>query len=234
VLYQRNEHTWALIESLHTRDYAQDWYAPGGLAAVRSIAPHPANDRGLYLDIHVGGIMRTLDGGETWTPTNNGLELDVHEVATHAMNQHAVYTATADGFYFSPDEGDTCLRLNAGLDNLYTRGIAIHPQDPDILLISGSPTNPGGWRAHGKRFALYRSENGGHAWKKITTGLPAECLEEIDTFCVVFSKAHANHAYCGSRDGILYKSTDAGISWRTVAEEIPNIFSIKAGEYHLR
>ena len=74
---------------------------------MRSVAPHPTNDRGLYLDIHVGGIMRTLDGGETWTRTTHGLELDVHEVATHAVNPHAVYTATADGFYISPDEGHT-------------------------------------------------------------------------------------------------------------------------------
>ena len=158
-----------------------------GLAAVRSVAAHPTNEGGLYLDIHVGGIMRTLDGGETWTATNDGLELDVHEVATHAMNPDAVYAATADGFYYSPDEGNNWERRNAGLDNLYTRAIAIHPQNPDIMLISGSPTNPGGWRTHGKRFALYRSEDFGGTWMKITAGLPAECPDEIDTFCIIFS-----------------------------------------------
>ena len=229
VLYQRDQDTWWMMEPLHAREYAKDWYAPGGLAAVRSMAAHPTNEGGLYLDIHVGGIMRTLDGGETWTPTNDGLELDVHEVATHAMNPDAVYAATADGFYYSPDEGDNWERRNAGLENLYTRGIAIHPQTPDIMLISGSPTNPGGWRTHGKRFALYRSEDGGGTWMKITAGLPAECPDEIDTFCIIFSTAHADHAYCGRRDGILHKSTDAGASWTKAAEDLPNIYSVKAG-----
>ncbi len=66
------------------------------------------------------------------------------------------------------------------------------------MLISGSPTNPGGWRTHGKRFALYRSEDGGGTWMKITAGLPAECPDEIDTFCIIFSTAHAAHAIAGA------------------------------------
>ncbi|MDP7235538.1 MAG: hypothetical protein QGI34_02240 [Candidatus Latescibacteria bacterium] len=109
-------------------------------------------------------------------------------------------------------------------------GIAIHPQNPDIMLISGSPTNPGGWRTHGKRFALYRSEDFGGTWMKITAGLPAECPDEIDTFCIIFSTAHADHAYCGRRDSILHKSTDARASWTKVAENLPNIYSAKAGQ----
>lgn len=223
VLYRRDGDAWRVVEPLHERDYVRHWSAPGGLAAVRSLAPHPGNDAGLYLDIHVGGIMRTLDGGATWSPASEGLEMDVHQVATHPKRPEAVYAATADGFYYSPDEGDTWERRNHGLDNLYTRGIAIHPEHPDLILLSGSPTPPPGWRRHGKRFAVYRTDNAGRRWHRITHGLP----EEIDTFCLAFSRTHPDHAYAGRRDGVLHRSRDAGATWETATEGAPGIYAVK-------
>lgn len=225
----RETRTWQVVEALHEREEAEDWYAPGGPPAVRSMAAHPGNPQGLYLDIHVGGIMRTLDGGATWTPVNDGLELDVHQVATHPRRPEAIYTATADGFYFSPDEGVTWERRNQGLEHLYTRGIAIHPDAPDVLLISGSPTSPGGWGRRGKRFALFRSENGGQQWHRMTKGMPNECPEEIDTFCLAFSRMRPDEALCGRRDGVLHLSRDAGATWETVTEALPPVYAIWAG-----
>jgi hypothetical protein len=38
-------------------------------------------DDDLYANVHVGGILRTADGGETWTPTID-IDADVHHVTT--------------------------------------------------------------------------------------------------------------------------------------------------------
>ncbi len=223
-LYQRDSinGTWELVTDLNTLDVAKSWYTPwGGPAAVRSIAP--ANGNGLYLDIHVGGILRTLDHGKTWHPTNEGLHLDVHEVATCPKRENAVYAATAGGFYLSEDQGESWGVRNEGLMNRYTRGIAVHPNQPQTILISGSPTSPGGWRTHGKRFSLFRTTDDGAHWEKVTDGFPESSNSEIDTHGIAFSHEAADEVLCGLRSGELYASDDAGASWSLVSDNLPSI-----------
>jgi hypothetical protein len=221
-----NEH-WELVIDLSTLDIAKTWYTPwGGPPAVRSVAP--ANREGLYLNIHVGGILRTLNRGTTWQPANEGLDLDVHEVATCHKRENTVYAATADGFYLSEDSGESWKARNDGLENRYARGIAIHPDQPETILISGSPTSPGRWRTHGKRFSLFRTTDDGKHWKKVTHGLPEESDSEIDTHGITFSRVIADQVLCGLRSGELYASSDAGVSWSTVSDNLPSIRSLCA------
>jgi hypothetical protein len=225
--YNRVDSDWELVTDLSTLEVANEWYTPwGGPPAVRSIAP--ANGDGLYLDIHVGGILRTLDRGKTWQPINKGLHLDVHEVATCPGRENAVYAATAGGFYLSEDQGESWEIRNEGLPNRYTRGIAIHPEQPEIILISGSPTSPGGWRTYGKRFSLFRTANDGKQWKKVSNGFPESSDSEIDTHGIVFSRQVADHVLCSLRSGALYASGDTGASWSMVSDKLPPIHSLCA------
>ncbi|MCZ6679408.1 MAG: sialidase family protein [Candidatus Poribacteria bacterium] len=220
--YSGVDEDWELVSDLSALDVAKEWYTPwGGPPAVRSIAP--ANGDGLYLDIHVGGILRTLDRGKTWQPTNRGLHLDVHEVATCPKRENAVYAATAGGFYLSEDRGESWKIRNEGLPNHYTRGIAIHADQPQTILISGSPTSPGGWRTHGKRFSLFRTTDDGAHWEKVTNGFPESSDSEIDTHGIAFSREATDQVLCGLGSGELYASDDAGASWSTVAGDLPPI-----------
>ena len=221
-----NEH-WDLAIDLSMLDIAKTWYTPwGGPPAVRSITL--AYREGLFLNIHVGGILRTLNRGTTWQPTNEGLHLDVHEVATCRKRENAVYAATAGGFYLSEDAGESWKVRNDGLANWYTRGIAIHPDQPETILISGSPTSPGGWRTHGKRFSLFRTTDDGKHWTKVTHGLPEESDSEIDTHGIAFSREISTQVLCGLRSGELYVSGDAGVSWSSVSNNLPSIHSLCA------
>ena len=205
------------MEALDESPLAEHFYTPwGGPAAVRTMVATSAQQ--IYLDIHVGGIVRTCDGGASWEAVNEGLELDVHEVAVHASKPERVYTATADGFYLSEDEGATWQRRNEGVTNLYCRGIAIHPRNSDLILMSGSPTGPGPWRQRGPRFALFRSEDAGGSWERITHGLPQPSPAVIDTRCLAFSSEQPDVVACGLRSGEFYLSEDAGVSWRKAAQ----------------
>jgi hypothetical protein len=71
--------TLARIESFEELDgrdgWTQPWGAPGDL---RSFASDGAQT--VFANVHVGGVLRTQDGGETWVQTIDP-HVDVHEVA---------------------------------------------------------------------------------------------------------------------------------------------------------
>ena len=221
-LYRLQNGDSHLVTDLTSLEGAEHWYTPyGAPPAVRSIAP--AGKVGLYLNIHVGGVLRTLDKGRTWTATNNGLDLDVHQVYSSPANPSVVYAATATGFALSENQGDSWMFRNAGLKNLYTRGIAVNPEKPEEILVSGSTFMPDDWETRGKSFSLFRSTDKGEHWERVVSGFPEAVESEIDTGCIVFSLISSDLVLCGVRSGQLYGGRDSGLSWEVIATELPQI-----------
>lgn len=231
-IYERgqNGNHWFLVCDLTRLSFAKEWYTPwGGTPAVRSMAPKPDAPGNFYANIHVGGIIKTSDGGHTWEQINNGLELDVHQVATNISAPNRVYAATANGFYLSENQGNTWIKRNCGLHNLYTRGIAIHANNPDIILLSGSPTSPPGWRGeNGAQFSLFYTCNGGLNWEQINDGFGTSIPDVIDTNCIAFSMTNKDAAMFSLHSGVIFASDNYKKSWRQVAHDLPTINSIYA------
>src|SRR5262245_57030150 len=76
------------VESFETVEGRAEWYTPwGDPADVRSIAV--AVDGTLHVNVHVGGVVRSRDGGRTWTPTVD-IEADVHQVLAHPTRPEIV------------------------------------------------------------------------------------------------------------------------------------------------
>ncbi len=182
------------------------WYTPWGAPAdVRSLAAAP--DGTLYANVHVGGVLRSLDGGATWAPTLD-LELDVHQVVV--APDGTVVAACARGLAVSTDAGDTWSVVADGLAATYARAVAVAG---DTVLLSVS-TGPEGHRA-----AVYRRPlHGGGPFRRTAIGLPGTFPGNVDTFCLV---ADGDLAALGTFAGRVYLSADAGGSWATVAAGPP-------------
>src|SRR5215813_10048970 len=84
------------IPSFDEAEGRSEWYTPWGAPAdVRSIS---AGGRGsLYVNVHVGGVLRSTDGGEGWRPTLD-IEQDVHQVLSPSNHDGVVLVAAAEGF----------------------------------------------------------------------------------------------------------------------------------------
>src|SRR6266545_3533389 len=68
-----------LVAAFDRAEGRSRWYTPwGGPPDTRSISEW---DEAVYVNVHVGGILRTEDRGETWTPTID-IDADVHQVTT--------------------------------------------------------------------------------------------------------------------------------------------------------
>lgn len=123
------------------------WYTPwGGPPEVRSWSV--ARDTGaLYVNVHVGGILRSTDGGQSWDPTLD-LDHDVHEVV--AIGGGVVLAACGDGgLAVSGDGGSTWRFVVEGLRATYCRAVAVS-DDGSTVLLSAS-RGPGGQES-----AVYR------------------------------------------------------------------------------
>ena len=184
----------------------EQWYTPWGAPAdVRTLAAAP--DGTLYVNVHVGGILRSTDGGETWEPTLD-IDLDVHQVVV--APDGTVLAATAEGLALSTDAGHTWTVVADGLPATYARAVAVAG---DTVLMSAS-TGPDGARA-----ALYRRPlKGDEPFRRSSIGLPGTFPGNIDTFCLV---ADGHRAALGTFAGRVYASDDAGASWSTVAAGPP-------------
>ena len=192
------------IEFLEAFDRAPDrdhWYTPwGGPPDTRTISEDREQ---VYVNVHVGGILRSRDEGATWTPTID-IHADIHQVATGGGR---VYAAGAYGLSVSQDGGDSWRLRAEGLHAAYCRAVAVCGHR---LLLTAS-TGPSGGKA-----ALYSSNLDGERFERCRAGLPEWFGGNIDSLCLD-ALPEGELAAFGSDAGELYSSTDQGRSWTRVA-----------------
>ena len=192
------------------------WHTPwGDPAAVRSIAFDRAG--AVYVNVHVGGVVRSRDEGHTWTPTLD-IEVDVHQVLAHPERPGVVLTAAAAGFGASRDGGDSWDFTAAGMHAHYLRAVAVAG---DTVLVTAS-TGPGG-----RRSAVYRRPLDAAApFERCAAGLPTWFSDNIDTGCLV---ASGPTVVFGTADGRVFRSADAGATWDLAAKGLPEVHCVLAG-----
>ncbi len=189
------------FESIEERD---EWYTPwGDPPDVRSLAISPSGI--LYVNIHVGGILRSEDGGKTWQPTID-FHADVHEVCTVPGRPDWVLAATAQGLAISEAKGDTWRFDNENLHGAYARAVGVCGE---IILMTAS-TGP-----HTDKAAIYRRRLGQPGgFEKCQQGLPEWFPNNINTGTLATA---GDFAVFGSHAGKIFRSTDAGQSWEAMA-----------------
>jgi hypothetical protein len=200
------------VESFDDVEGRDDWYTPwGGPPDVRSITT--AADGTMFVNVHVGGIVRSSDGGGSWAPTID-IHADVHEVITCPGDPRHVLAATAHGLAESADAGRTWRYGTSGMHASYCRAVALAG---DTVLVSCS-TGPGDGRA-----ALYarRMPADPHApFERCRDGLPEWFAGNLDTACVRAAGATVAIATAG---GDVYGSEDAGVTWERIAQGMPPV-----------
>lgn len=107
------------------------WYAGSAIVDGRRMGP-PLGIRSmsgtsdgatLLVNVHVGGIPRSTDGGVTWHPTID-IDADVHEVRVHPSRPDIVIAAAAVGLCSSRDGGATWRIEHEGLHARYCSAVA--------------------------------------------------------------------------------------------------------------
>ncbi|MGH9015647.1 MAG: WD40/YVTN/BNR-like repeat-containing protein [Acidimicrobiia bacterium] len=196
------------VPSFDTVDGRQQWHAVGSSKPyVRSITA--TADGVLLANVHVGGIPRSTDGGQTWHPTID-VDADVHQVRAHPERPELVLAAAAVGLCVSRDGGVTWTVQTEGLHATYCRAVAVAG---DAMLVSAS-TGP-----FTDRGAIYRrSLDGDGPFERVSDWLDGN----VDSGRLV---AFSDQVAFGDPDGRLHFSDDYGATW-TVRDDVPPVTAL--------
>ena len=192
-----------------------------------------------YMGVCGGGVWKTTDAGNTWQNISDGFfktgsvgavavsESDPNVVFA-GMGEHAVrgvMSSYGDGVYKSTDAGKTWKKT--GLDGARQIAfICIHPTDPDIVYVAAQGALYGPSEERG----VYKSVDGGATWKKILyvdehTGC-ADLSMDMTNPRILYAAMweHQRTPWeikSGGKGSGLYKSTDAGETWKKIEKGLP-------------
>ncbi|MFC5864877.1 glycoside hydrolase [Acidicapsa dinghuensis] len=178
-------------------------------------------------DLSTGdGVYKSTDGGETWEHLGLREGQQIGEIAVDPTNADRVFVAVTGhpygpnnerGLYRSTDGGKNFKRVLFVNDETGASEVAIDPKNPNIVFAGMWQRREGPWENgawSGADGGLFRSDNGGDTWTKLTGhGLP----ENIVQVNITISPTDSQRIYTAiaSQDGKvgLYRSDDGGANW---------------------
>lgn len=127
------------------------------------------------------GVYRSTDGGMSWT--HMGLEDSqaIGRIVIHPGDPQTVYVAALGhiwganeerGLYRTRDGGETWERIHFVSDSAGFVDVAMHPDDPDVMLASSWERVRGPWflQSGGPGSALWKTTDGGDTWTEVEGG----------------------------------------------------------------
>jgi photosystem II stability/assembly factor-like uncharacterized protein len=204
---------------------------------ISDLAVDAADPSHYFVAVASGGVWKTTNGGTTYTPVfDKEGAYSIGCVAIDPTNPNTVWVGTGennsqrsvswgDGVYRSDDGGKNW--TNVGLKHSEHIGkILIDPRDPRVVYVAaqGPLWGPGGDRG------LYKTTDGGKTWTAVLT-----ISENTGVTDVAFDPRNPDLLYAasyqrrrhvwtlidGGPESAIYKSTDAGKTWRKLERGLP-------------
>lgn len=167
------------------------------------------SDPNLVLLSKGSNLLRTSDGGVTWTQIRSFAGLDVNEVRFNPSNSDIIYVATSDGVYRSINAGTNWTKVLTA--NAFD--IEFNPNDASTVYVADQETAS-------KNLQFHKSTDSGATFTVVTAGLNGFVCAGAR---MAASRSNASVLYIVSLNGTvggqpyLFKSTDGGVSWNSVA-----------------
>jgi len=205
-------------------------YRGGRSAAVAGI---PSQRDTYYFGATGGGVWKTVDGGSSWSNVSDGFfGGSVGAVAVSEWDPNVVYVglgektvrgnvSPGDGMWKSTDAGETWVRIGLR-DSQHIARVRVHPRDPELVYaaVLGHLFGPSEQRG------IYRSKDGGASWERILfvnadSGAVDLAIDPTNPRILYASFWRVRRTpyslESGGEGSGLYKSTDGGDSWQSLA-----------------
>ncbi len=172
------------------------------------------------------GIYKSTDAGQTWEHMGLDYSAYIGRIVVDHSNSNNVFAA-ACGTLFSPDEHRGVYRSRDGghtwekvlflTDSTSAIDLVQHPQDPNVLFATMWERIRGlNYRtSFGMSSGVYKTEDGGDTWVKITNGLPTGY--NVGRIGIDISRTNPNVMYAfydmDYYEVRVYRSDNGGTSW---------------------
>ena len=209
-------------------------YLEVGIGRINCIAFHPTDPSTYFVGVAQGGVWKTTNNGQSWTPLTDNLPiLRISDIAIDPVNPNTMYIAVGDfeyigvglnlngrkrnthyglGIYKTTDGGQTwnptglAFQLTGGDGSLMRRTI-INPNNTNQLLACGAS-------------GMYSSNDGGNTWVQQMDSLFWDLVQDPQNPNVLYAAGgwveNANDGYVA-----IYKTTNFGSSWTMLNTGIP-------------
>lgn len=204
---------------------------------VADIATDEKNPYTFYVALATGGLLKTTNNGQSWAAAfDKEAVASVGAVAVAPSDSKIVWLGTGeangrnssswgDGVYKSTDSGATW--KNMGLKDTQEIGrIVIDASNPDIVYVAAAGHL---WGANKER-GIYKTVDGGKTWQPslvvnenvgaidVALGAPGSNI----VYAVLYERRRTPWGFSGINPGsALYKSADAGKTWKKMTNGLP-------------
>lgn len=156
------------------------------------------------------GVWTSTDSGAHWRQARMEVpfeaqpgEIQIRALAAAPSNASLLFAGSEAGIYRSDDAGGYWDHLESPVDGSQVWSIAVHPLDPDIILVGAKPPS------------LYRTRDGGFTWDELPLHASQKCFAGPPKITsIVFDPRDTETIWLSVEIDGVYRSRDGGDSWQ--------------------
>ena len=179
-------------------DTGKTWNSLGPSYSILSVY---AIDSTIFACIHGGGLFRSENNGQSWTPINENY------FYSYMLHENEIFGGTFSGIFVSIDNGFTWDLT--GLTNKIITSLSKN----DNYIFAANYT-----------YGIYRSDDFGGSWSESNHGLNLNLFHPYSVF------AKDSLIFIGLTSNKIYLSTDNGLNWNDFSDGIninENTYNVK-------
>lgn len=241
--------SWAPFSCVNDDPQYREWMGsekdgtPDG-PKMHSIIVDPRDPQHLYFAMSSGGVHESRDGGASFIPLVDGMEVvdgfsakvitfhDPHCVKLCPSNPDRLYQQNHCGIYRLDRPSTRWIRIGRNMPAAVGDvgfPIVVHPRDDNtvwVMPMDGTDvwprTSPGG------KPAVYSTRDGGESWQRLDAGFPADqAWWTVKRQAMTADSEAEVGLYFGTTSGELWMSRNEGQDWHCIARHLPEIYALE-------
>ena len=235
--------SWQLLESLGEIVKKEGWcipLEPPIPSQARAIVIDDLDPDQLWVGVEVGGILHSVDGGNTWSVGCPGDNPDLHMIFPHPEKKGVLFASTGygrldgiaemvegnAGVFRSDDAGSSWNYVWKGITPRYSRPMCIDRTAPFSVTVASAPTAFSSFKdSEGAGAMLFQSEDEGASWRSLCD--VAHSPSSVNFHGLTSNPHIQGSVFVGTDNGELW-SVSRDSQWELLAKNMPAVLSVMA------
>ena len=166
-----------------------------GVGRITGLAIDKTNSNHIIVGANTGGVWKTTDGGQNWTPlTDTFSNLYVYSVTIDPSNSSIYFFGSNNGLIYKSTDAGATWNLLGTIGNSRVNKIVLHPTNSNLIF------------ATAENAGIYKSTNGGTLW--------VVAVADGNGYDVEFSPGNPTVVFASGSG--FHRSVDGGANFTTI------------------